>query len=292
MQRPVDDPEGAHDAAVLVVGGVEDQGAQRRLGVALGRRDAGDDRVEQLGHPLARLGRDAQDVLGRQAEYVLDLEGAAHRVRRRQVDLVQDRHDLEVVLEGLVAVGQRLGLDPLRGVHQEDGTLAGGQRAGDLVAEVDVARGVDQVEDVAVVVDPHVLGLDGDAALPLDVHGVEVLLPHEPGVDGSGDLEDAVRQGRLAVVDVADDGEVADALDRDGSGGDCGGRHSQSIVPVHVVAPGRLAWELGGGRRRCRLPKWGHHLLQLPSAPVDHAPAAAPFRTQPRIDTWPTSRAR
>ena len=142
-------------------------------------------------------------------------------------------------------------------------------------------------------VDPHVLGLDGDAPLPLDVHGVEVLLPHEPGVDGSGDLQDAVRQGRLAVVDVADDGEVADALDRDGSGGGCGGRHGQSIVPAQVVGPGRLAWDARvGGRRRCRLPKSGRHLLQLSSAPVGHAPAAAPFRTQPRIDTWPTSRAR
>ena len=59
--------------------------------------------------------------------------------------------------------------------------------------------------------DPDVLGLDGDAPLPLDVHGVEVLLAHEPGVDRAGDLEDAVRQRRLAVVDVADDGEVADA---------------------------------------------------------------------------------
>ena len=158
-----------------------------------------------------------QDALGRQPEHVLDLERAALGVGRRQVDLVEHRHDLEVVLDGLVAVGQRLGLNALRGVDQEHGPLAGGQRAGDLVAEVDVAGGVDQVEDVAGVHDPDVLGLDGDAPLPLDVHGVEVLLPHQAGIDGPGDLEDAVGQGRLAVVDVADDGEVADALDRNGS---------------------------------------------------------------------------
>ena len=63
---------------------------------------------------------------------------------------------------------------------------------------------------MAVVEDPDVLGLDGDAPFPLDVHGVEVLLAHLPGIDRSGDLEDAIRQGRLAMVDVADDGEIAD----------------------------------------------------------------------------------
>ena len=123
--------------------------------------------------------------------------------------------DLEVVLDGLVAVGQGLGLDALGGVHQQDRPLAGRQGPADLVAEVDVARGVDEVQDVVGVVHPDVLGLDGDAPLPLDVHRVEVLLAHEPGVDGPGQLQDAVRQGRLAVVDVADDREVPDALGGD-----------------------------------------------------------------------------
>ena len=144
---------------------------------------------------------------------------------------------------------------PWRRVDQEHGALAGGQRAGDLVAEVDVAGGVDQVEDVAVVHDPDVLGLDGDAPLPLDVHGVEVLLPHQAGVDGPGDLEDAVGQGRLAVVDVADDGEVADALDRNGSSGGDGGRHGPSIVPAQVGDLGRLARELAPRRSGRRWPK-------------------------------------
>ena len=243
------------DAPVLVVGRVEDQRPQRRLGVALGRRDAGDDGVEQLGHPLPRLGRDVQDGLGRQSQHVLDLERAADRVGRRQVDLVEDRHDLEIVLDGLVAVGQRLGLNALGGVDQEHGPLAGRQRAGDLVAEVDVAGGVDQVEDVAGVHDPDVLGLDGDPPLPLDVHGVEVLLPHEAGVDGPGDLENAVGQGRLAVVDMADDGEVANLLDRNGSGCGDGGRHGPSIVPAQVGDPGRLARELGVSPSAWRRPK-------------------------------------
>jgi hypothetical protein len=56
------------------------------------------------------------------------------------------------------------------------------------------------------------LGLDRDAALALELHRVEDLGPHGPGVDRARHLEDAVGQGRLAVVDVRDDREVADAV--------------------------------------------------------------------------------
>ena len=63
-----------------------------------------------------------------------------------QVDLVDDGDDLEVVLDRQIGVGERLGLDALRRVHHEHRALAGGERAGDLVVEVDVSGGIDQVE--------------------------------------------------------------------------------------------------------------------------------------------------
>ena len=89
------------------------------------------DGVEQLGHALAGLGADAQDLVGGDAEHLLDLGGVAVGVGGRQVDLVEGGHDLEVVLEGQVAVGQRLGLDALGGVDEQDHALAGGQRPAD-----------------------------------------------------------------------------------------------------------------------------------------------------------------
>ncbi len=55
---------------------------------------------------------------------------------------------MQVVLQGQVEVGERLRLDPLRGVDEQHRALAGGQRAGHLVGEVDVAGGVDHVQDV------------------------------------------------------------------------------------------------------------------------------------------------
>ena len=79
---------------------------------------------------------------------VLDLAPGLVGLRARQIDLVDDRDDLEAVLHREVGVRERLRLDALRRVDQQQRALAGGQRARDFVREIHVARRVDQVEDV------------------------------------------------------------------------------------------------------------------------------------------------
>jgi len=62
---------------------------------------------------------------------------------------------------------------------------------------------------ISVVHHPDGLRLDRDATLALDVHRIEQLLLHVAFGHSMGKLQHAVGQGRLAVVDVRDDGEVA-----------------------------------------------------------------------------------
>ena len=71
---------------------------------------------------FAEMRRTRSGVL---AEQVGDLGCRAVGIGLRQVDLVHDRHDLEVVLDREVGVGERLRLDPLRGVDDEQRALAG-----------------------------------------------------------------------------------------------------------------------------------------------------------------------
>ena len=73
-------------------------------------------------------------------------------LRGREIDLVEDRDDLEPRVDCQVEVRERLGLDPLCGVHQKQNAVAGGQRARHLVAEVDVAGRVDEIDLVGLAV--------------------------------------------------------------------------------------------------------------------------------------------
>jgi hypothetical protein len=56
------------------------------------------------------------------------------------------------------------------------------------------------------------MGLDGDAAFQFKVHGIQHLGLHLTRRQGAGQLQQPVREGGFAVVNVGDDGEIADVL--------------------------------------------------------------------------------
>ncbi len=242
--------------AVDVVDRVEDQRPGRRLWLALRRWDGLDHPVQQFRHPGAGLTRDPQAVGGVAADQMRQLLGVLVRLGRRQVDLVEHGDDDQVVLHRQVEIGQGLCLHPLRGVDQQDRALAGGQRPRHLVREIDVPRGVDHVKHVLVPRHAYGLALDRDAALALDIHPVQVLIAHPPRIHHAGQLQHPVGQGRLPVVDVGDDAEVADPR-RVGSPGRGIGRF---LVRWHCgpfsKGSSGLSMVPRGHRRRCR---WRPH---------------------------------
>ena len=154
-------------------------------------------------------------VLGRDADDVLDLADHALGIRRRQIDLVDDGQHLEPLLDGRVAVRHALRLDALPRVDDEQRTVARRERPRYLVGEVDVPRRVDEidliVEPVArAILQRDALRLDRDAALALEVHRVEHLILHLARRKPSAQLNEPIGERGLAVIDVRDDGEIAD----------------------------------------------------------------------------------
>ena len=132
----------------------------------------------------------------------------------RQVDFVDDRDDGQVLLHRQVDVGHGLRFDPLRGIHDEQRAFAGAQAARHFVGEIHVPRRVDEVQLVSLAVlglvkHRHRVGLDGDAALPLQVHRIEQLVLHVARRDGAGPVQQPVRKRRLPMVNMGDDAEIS-----------------------------------------------------------------------------------
>ena len=203
------------NALVAVIDGIEDQCFQWLVGVAGGAGNIADHTFQHVLNADAQLGRNAGCFHAGQTDDVLNLFCHGVGVGAGQVDLVQDGHHFQVVVQRQVAVGQRLCLHALAGVHHQHRAFAGGQAAADLVLEVHMARGVDQVELVGLAVvgliaHGHGAGLDGDAALLFQLHVVQHLVRHGALVDAVGQLQHAVRQGGFAVVNVGNNAEISD----------------------------------------------------------------------------------
>ena len=205
------------DAPVVVILAVEDQRLERRVGIALWRGNVFHDVTQHRVDVQPQLGADFRRVLGGDADDLLHLVLGPLRVGGGQVDLVDDGQDLQIVVQRQIGVGQGLGLHALGSVHDQDGALAGGQAAADLVIEVHMARGVDQVEGIVLppvvpVAQPHGAGLDGDAPLALQIHVVEDLILHHAHFHRVALFDQTVGERGFAVVDMGDDREIADML--------------------------------------------------------------------------------
>eukprot|EP00964_Phaeocystis_antarctica_P051198 scaffold29862_cov51-Phaeocystis_antarctica.AAC.3 len=166
------------------------------------------------------------DARGVELELLDELRGHVVGVGALAVELVDKGDPRHVVAAHLPVDRDRLRLDARHAAQHEDRTVEHAQRPLHLDREVDVARRVDDIDGVLVALSclPAAVRrrrLDGDALLSLELHGVHrranpVLAAHlVDGADPASEVEDTLRQRRLARVDVSRDPDVTELLHRD-----------------------------------------------------------------------------
>ena len=214
----VHDAHQNHHAEIGVVPAIHQQRRERRVLIALGRGQAGDERIQHGLDAQPGLGGDLHRARRVDADDVLDLLLHPLRLGRGEVHLVEQRDDLVVVVHRLIGVGESLGLHALGGVDDQERALACCQGAAHLVGEVDVAGGIHQIDDMlcapgAAISEAHGLRLDRDATLALELHRIQHLAGHLALLQTAAALDQPVGEGRFAVIDVGDDRDVADACE-------------------------------------------------------------------------------
>src|SRR5262249_263067 len=147
LHNAVDNSDEHDDPEIDVVPAVDQKRLQYRRAITFRRRQARDDRFEHVGYALTGLGGDLDRVGRVDTDHIFDLLFDLGWLSRGQVDLVQNRHDLVIVLDRLINVGERLRFHALARVDHQQRALTGSERARDLVGEVDMARRIHQIEN-------------------------------------------------------------------------------------------------------------------------------------------------
>ena len=217
------DADTAHKL-VVVDGG--NQQLQIAVLIACGRVNVVDDRLKQRHEIRAllvrRIGRRA---LAGRAEDRRRLELFVRRIQVEQqlehliddlmhtcvgpVDLVDDDDDLVPQLQRLLQHKPCLRHRAFGCVDQQQNAVDHFQDALHLAGKVGVARRVDDVDLVILVVNRRILGENGDAALALEIAGVHHALHHSLIFTiHAALLQHLVDQRRLAMVNVGNDGDI------------------------------------------------------------------------------------
>ena len=196
-------------------------------------------------------------------EELVDLVDHLLDARIGAVDLVDDEDDGERSCQCLREDVARLWEWPLGGIHQEEDGVYGEEASLHLSAEVGVPRGVDNDHADPLEIDGGLLGEDRDPLLALKVAAIHDALNELCiGPEGAVLAKEAIDQGGLAVVNVRDDTDRADAGLRDETCGwiNCGHRE--------ILA--RFADPYTSGHDRC----CAHHHFRPSGRPWGRPPRA------------------
>ena len=154
----------------------------------------------------------------RDPERLLEVVEQLERIARRPIELVDERENRQAMPLRHLEQLARLILDAVRGVDHHHDAVGRDQRAVGVLAEVLVARRVDERHAPAVELELERGGGDRNAALLLERHPVGRRVPSRlAAAHGAGQLDRArvqqqlLGQRRLAGVGVRDDRERAPA---------------------------------------------------------------------------------
>ncbi len=201
---------------------------ERSLPVHVGRRAVLDDRLEQRRHVLGEIlrivaGEAAErgriddrevELFFARAELVEKVERLVeHPIRTRLVaiDLVDDDDGTQPVAERLLRDEPRLRHRSVDCIDEQQHRVDHREHALHFAAEIGVARRVDDVDAIVLPADCRVLREDRDAALTLERIRVHHALGRRLArIERARLFQELIDECRLAMIDVRDDGDVAE----------------------------------------------------------------------------------
>ena len=145
MNHPILYLKVSNDATERIEHRVENQALQRGLWISFRRRHLLHNGIQDLHHTFARLSTRTQDILSWTTQQLHNLVFHLIRHRTRQINLIHHRNDLQIILDSHIEVGDRLRLNALCSIHDQQSTLTSRNRARYLIREIDMSRGINQV---------------------------------------------------------------------------------------------------------------------------------------------------
>ena len=127
LHRALLDSTENDNTTVVIIEGVEDQRLQR-LFLRAGRcRQLLHDGLQDLLHIFTGLRRDTRRIMCLDADDILDFLRHTIRIGRRKIDFIDHRKDLEIMIQRQIGIRQRLRLDTLRRIDDQNRTITGCQ---------------------------------------------------------------------------------------------------------------------------------------------------------------------
>ena len=203
-----------NNALVAVIITVKDKCLQGCIGVALRCRNILYNLLHYRLNIYTHFCRNKGCVIGRNTYNVLDFILYHIRLCWRKVNLVDYRHNLQILFNCKIGVCKSLSLNALWCVNDKDCTFAGIKWAGNLIVEVHVTGGVNEIEGIGVsvlclIIKTYSTCFYCNSTFTLKLHIIKELLLHITLCYRLCLLQNTVGKSRFAVVYMCNYTEIA-----------------------------------------------------------------------------------
>ena len=180
-----------HDSAeydntfIGIVNCIKNECLKRCVRISRRCRNLCDNLLQNLINIKSGLGGYSRRIRCLYTDHILNLFNYLIRSRTGQINLVDDRHDIQVMIQRQIDIGQSLSLHALSRIHYQNGSVTGRKTPGHLIIKIHMSGRVNQIENVLFSVLRFVynadrLGFDRDSTLSLQIHIIQYLSLHFP----------------------------------------------------------------------------------------------------------------
>ncbi len=203
------------NSLICIIDRVKDQRLQRSLYVSLRSRNLRNDLFQNFFNIQSCLSRNSRGIMSFQTDHIFDLIHNTIRLCTRKIDLIDDRKNIQIMIQCQINIRQCLCFDSLRRIHNQDRAITGSKASGYFIVKIDMSWRIDQVKNIffsvaGFIYNSNSLRLNRDTTLTLKIHIIQYLRLHLTLCQGTGLLNNTVSQCRLTMVYMCNNAEITD----------------------------------------------------------------------------------
>ncbi len=187
-----------NNAFIHIIFHIENKRFERLTRITIRRRNKTYHLLKQKVDIKALFRRNFLNIFFLELKNFLELTDSFVQVDVSDIDLVNDRHDLKIIIDRQIIIGHSLRLNTLRCINDQQRPFTGFQRLLNLIGKIYMSGSIDQIEQIFLAIlgligQTHRRSLDSNTPLTFKVHIIQHLILEAAFIDRSTGQHKPVR---------------------------------------------------------------------------------------------------
>ena len=172
-------------------------------------------RLQNIFYSDSHFRRNKGSILRFNPDHIFYLFYGFLRLCTGQINLVDDRKHVQIVIQRHIHICKCLRLHPLCSIYNQNCTITGSKASADFISKVNMSRRINHIQNIFISIlcfinQTYRLRFDGNAPFTLDIHIIKYLRLHLPACQYTGFFNHPIRQCGFTMINMCYNAEISD----------------------------------------------------------------------------------